>query len=598
MRLRGLVDECAEPRCIVVGEAANASQALVWLATHDATWCCSTCRCRAATAPSSPPSCACSAGAGGRVRHRACQHALQGLRPRCGRLPDQAGAARTPAGGAAARPRSGSPRPAGDGAAAPPKDEGPVIVVSDRGRVIRVPVAEVLYLKAELKYVTLRTAEHTYVLDDSLAELEERLGERFLRVHRNALVARARGARARAPRDRRRGRRGGRRRLGRLHGAGRRVAGGVAAAGRGGARGAGRDRALGPDAAEPADTRLPRRTWRSKISSMDPEPLRKSTGVRRAIAGAVAAIAIGVAGIVWLIGERRAAACDGWGDKRLRRSSTSPGSRSRRWQPRARPTPRSRPSRRARCRCAAARGSSSVPTVCRTRASSRASSAGRRTRSARRAIAAMTASGSPRAQAAALYLRLGRADFSALTRRRLQHRGVPAQSRRSESRDRRRIATRWRDSPRTRAIRRSTLGLTAAARSAKGSSQGACSFINVGQWTYLDPLLADAWIAAAAEARLRKDNAGVEDAMFHVAHAERVDLGFAALAAEILNHVPTDDETLPGLSGLLAQASGIEASRFARACLGRRALQRQGARRFESARNLRTDRRRDDRSLD
>ena len=98
-------------------------------------------------------------------------------------------------------------------------------------------------------------------------------------------------------------------------------------------------------------------------------------------------------------------------------------------------------------------------------------------------------------------------------------------------------------------------------QSATGSSQGACSFINVGQWTYLDPLLADAWMAAAAEARLRKDGAGVEDAMFHVAHAERVDLGFAALAAEILNHVPTDDETLPGLSGLLAQASGIEVSR-------------------------------------
>jgi two-component system, LytTR family, response regulator AlgR len=65
-----------------------------------------------------------------------------------------------------------------------------VLVVSDRGRVVRVPVAEVLYLKAELKYVTLRTAGHSYVLDDSLAELEARLGERFLRVHRNALVAR------------------------------------------------------------------------------------------------------------------------------------------------------------------------------------------------------------------------------------------------------------------------------------------------------------------------------------------------------------------------------------------------------------------------
>ena len=75
-------------------------------------------------------------------------------------------------------------RRAGDAA-----EDGPVIIVSDRGRVIRVPVADVLYLKAELKYVTLRTAEHTHVLDDSLAELEGRLGDRFLRVHRNALVA-------------------------------------------------------------------------------------------------------------------------------------------------------------------------------------------------------------------------------------------------------------------------------------------------------------------------------------------------------------------------------------------------------------------------
>ena len=78
--------------------------------------------------------------------------------------------------------------------AAPPGSEAaaeaPVIIVSDRGRVVRVPVADVLYLKAELKYVTLRTAAHTHVLDDSLSDLEERLGDRFLRVHRNALVAR------------------------------------------------------------------------------------------------------------------------------------------------------------------------------------------------------------------------------------------------------------------------------------------------------------------------------------------------------------------------------------------------------------------------
>ena len=66
-----------------------------------------------------------------------------------------------------------------------------VLVVSERGRVVRVPLADVLYLKAELKYVTLRTATHSYVLDDSLTDLEQRLGERVLRVHRNALVAKA-----------------------------------------------------------------------------------------------------------------------------------------------------------------------------------------------------------------------------------------------------------------------------------------------------------------------------------------------------------------------------------------------------------------------
>ncbi len=65
----------------------------------------------------------------------------------------------------------------------------PVLVVSERGRVLRLPVREVLLLKAEQKYVTLRTAQQAYVLDDSLADLERRLGPGFVRVHRNALVA-------------------------------------------------------------------------------------------------------------------------------------------------------------------------------------------------------------------------------------------------------------------------------------------------------------------------------------------------------------------------------------------------------------------------
>ncbi|MCA0174701.1 MAG: LytTR family DNA-binding domain-containing protein [Proteobacteria bacterium] len=67
----------------------------------------------------------------------------------------------------------------------------PMLTVHDRGRLVLVPLADIVYLKAELKYVTLRTTTRALVLDESLAELEPRLGAGVLRIHRNALVARA-----------------------------------------------------------------------------------------------------------------------------------------------------------------------------------------------------------------------------------------------------------------------------------------------------------------------------------------------------------------------------------------------------------------------
>lgn len=63
------------------------------------------------------------------------------------------------------------------------------LVIQDRGQVIRLPISEVVYFKAELKYVTVRTAGHSYIHDASLAELEARFEGQFLRVHRNALVS-------------------------------------------------------------------------------------------------------------------------------------------------------------------------------------------------------------------------------------------------------------------------------------------------------------------------------------------------------------------------------------------------------------------------
>lgn len=65
------------------------------------------------------------------------------------------------------------------------------LLIQDRGRAERVPLAEVLYLKSEYKYLTVRTATRSHILDGSLSEFEERYAERFVRVHRNALVARA-----------------------------------------------------------------------------------------------------------------------------------------------------------------------------------------------------------------------------------------------------------------------------------------------------------------------------------------------------------------------------------------------------------------------
>jgi two-component system response regulator AlgR len=63
------------------------------------------------------------------------------------------------------------------------------LLIQDRGRVERVPLASVRYLKSEFKYLTVRTSARSYILEGSLSEFEERYAGRFVRVHRNALVA-------------------------------------------------------------------------------------------------------------------------------------------------------------------------------------------------------------------------------------------------------------------------------------------------------------------------------------------------------------------------------------------------------------------------
>jgi two-component system, LytTR family, response regulator AlgR len=187
LRLRTLLGECREPSAMVVGEASNTAQALLWLGSHD---------CDVVLLDIHMP------GRDGtqlaaelRQMHKPPavvfvtahpEHAVKAFdlaavdyltKPvKRERLNDALRRVATQSQSVPAAP--------------PALDEGPAIIVSDRGRVVRVPFTEILYFKAELKYVTLRTATRSYVIDDSLAELEPRVGDRFLRVHRNALVAR------------------------------------------------------------------------------------------------------------------------------------------------------------------------------------------------------------------------------------------------------------------------------------------------------------------------------------------------------------------------------------------------------------------------
>lgn len=63
--------------------------------------------------------------------------------------------------------------------------------VHERGKVILVPIAEVLYLRAEMKYITVRTAGREYLIEESLTALEKEYAARFVRIHRGCLVAKA-----------------------------------------------------------------------------------------------------------------------------------------------------------------------------------------------------------------------------------------------------------------------------------------------------------------------------------------------------------------------------------------------------------------------
>jgi len=68
--------------------------------------------------------------------------------------------------------------------------------VAERHRIVLVPVKDILFLRAEQKYVTVRTREKEHLIEESLIALEREFcgadaTHPFVRIHRNCLVARA-----------------------------------------------------------------------------------------------------------------------------------------------------------------------------------------------------------------------------------------------------------------------------------------------------------------------------------------------------------------------------------------------------------------------
>lgn len=78
----------------------------------------------------------------------------------------------------------------------PPKDAGDGsrshISARTRKGIELIPLPQVIYFIADHKYVTLRHEAGEVLLDEPLKALEDEFGERFVRIHRNALVARER----------------------------------------------------------------------------------------------------------------------------------------------------------------------------------------------------------------------------------------------------------------------------------------------------------------------------------------------------------------------------------------------------------------------
>jgi two-component system response regulator AlgR len=64
------------------------------------------------------------------------------------------------------------------------------ICANVRGSLQLIPVAEIRYFQADQKYVVVGTSDAQLLIEETLKSLEQEFADQFVRIHRNALVAR------------------------------------------------------------------------------------------------------------------------------------------------------------------------------------------------------------------------------------------------------------------------------------------------------------------------------------------------------------------------------------------------------------------------
>jgi two-component system response regulator AlgR len=97
---------------------------------------------------------------------------------------------RAPRLAAALKKAAAAPPPDGEQLARAHGDAREYLSVTERHRIVLVPVRDIIFLRAEQKYVTLRTKVRSHLIEEPLIALEREFEKRFVRIHRNCLIAR------------------------------------------------------------------------------------------------------------------------------------------------------------------------------------------------------------------------------------------------------------------------------------------------------------------------------------------------------------------------------------------------------------------------